>query len=37
VSWSLLFLPVVLAVHVVFTAAMALLHAMGNLFYRDVK
>ena len=36
-SWSLFFLPVVLLVQVVFTAAMALLLAMGNLFYRDVK
>lgn len=34
---SLLALPVVLAVHVGFTVAIALLLAMGNLFYRDVK
>ena len=34
---SLLLLPVVLGVHVMFTAAVALLLAMGNLFYRDVK
>ena len=32
-----LFLPVVLVVHVVFTAGVALLLAMANLFYRDVK
>jgi lipopolysaccharide transport system permease protein len=31
------FLPVVLAVHILFTAAIALLVAMANLFYRDVK
>jgi ABC-type polysaccharide/polyol phosphate export permease len=30
-------LPLVVTVHVMFTAAMALLLAMGNLFYRDVK
>jgi lipopolysaccharide transport system permease protein len=34
---ALLFLPVVLAVHIAFTAAVALLIAMANLFYRDVK
>jgi ABC-type polysaccharide/polyol phosphate export permease len=34
---SLVFLPAVLAVHVVFTTALALLLAMANLFYRDVK
>jgi lipopolysaccharide transport system permease protein len=33
----LIWLPVVLAVHLLFTAGMALLLAMGNLFYRDVK
>jgi ABC-type polysaccharide/polyol phosphate export permease len=37
VSWPILFLPVVVAVHVVLTAAVALLLSMGNLFYRDVK
>jgi lipopolysaccharide transport system permease protein len=37
VSWSILLLPVVVAVLVLFTAAVALLLAMGNLFYRDVK
>ena len=30
-------LPLVLLVHVMFTLAVALLLAMGNLFYRDVK
>jgi ABC-type polysaccharide/polyol phosphate export permease len=34
---AIVFLPVVLAVHVLFTAGMSLLVAMGNLFYRDVK
>jgi lipopolysaccharide transport system permease protein len=33
----ILFLPVVVAVQVVFTAGVALLLAMSNLFYRDVK
>jgi ABC-type polysaccharide/polyol phosphate export permease len=37
VHWTLLFLPVVIVVHVVFTAGVALLLSMGNLFYRDVK
>lgn len=37
VSWSLLLLPLVVVVLVLFTAALALLVAMGNLFYRDVK
>jgi ABC-type polysaccharide/polyol phosphate export permease len=37
VGWSLLFLPVVAPVHVAFTAGLALLLAMGNLLYRDVK
>lgn len=36
-TWAVLFLPVVVAVQVIFTAAVALLLAMGNLFYRDVK
>jgi ABC-type polysaccharide/polyol phosphate export permease len=36
-SPSLLFLPVVLAVEVCFTAGVALILAMTNLFYRDVK
>ena len=34
---SLLFLPVVLAVHILFTSGIALLLAMSNLFFRDVK
>ena len=34
---ALLFLPVVVLVQVAFTAGVALLLAMGNLFYRDVK
>ena len=34
---ALLFLPAVLAVHVLFTLSMALLLAVGNLFFRDVK
>jgi len=33
----ILLLPVVVAVHVMFTAAVALFVAMANLFYRDVK
>jgi lipopolysaccharide transport system permease protein len=37
IGWPILFVPVVLAVHVIFTAGVALLLAMGNLFYRDVK
>jgi homopolymeric O-antigen transport system permease protein len=36
-SGAILLLPIVLAVHVMFTAALALLLAMANLFYRDVK
>jgi ABC-type polysaccharide/polyol phosphate export permease len=34
---TVLFLPVILAVQIVFTAGVALLVAMANLFYRDVK
>ena len=34
---AVLFLPVIVAVHVAFTAGLALALAMGNLFYRDVK
>ena len=37
VGLSLLWLPVVVAAHVIFTAAIALLLSMANLFYRDVK
>src|SRR5262249_11936365 len=33
----ILFMPVVVAVQMLFTSACALLLAMGNLFYRDVK
>ena len=36
-SAALLFVPVVLLVQVVFTAGIALILAMANLFYRDVK
>jgi lipopolysaccharide transport system permease protein len=34
---ALAFLPAVLVVHIAFTMALALLLAMANLFYRDVK
>lgn len=34
---ALVYLPIVVGVLVLFTAAIALLVAMGNLFYRDVK
>ena len=34
---AILLLPVVVAVHVMFTAGIALLLAMSHLFYRDVK
>lgn len=37
VTPALLVLPAVVAVHVAFTLGVALLLAMGNLFYRDVK
>ncbi|MGE0451424.1 MAG: ABC transporter permease [Vicinamibacterales bacterium] len=37
VSASVFLLPAVLVVHVAFTAGVALLLAMGNLFYRDVR
>jgi len=36
-SWSILMLPVVVAVHITFTAAVGLLVSLANLFYRDVK
>lgn len=36
-STALALLPVVIVVHVAFTAALALFLAMANLFYRDVK
>ena len=34
---SILWLPVVIAVHIAFTAGVALIVSMANLFYRDVK
>jgi homopolymeric O-antigen transport system permease protein len=37
VTRAILFLPLVLMVQVLFTGGMALLLAMGNLFFRDVK
>lgn len=37
VSWAVLFLPILLAVQLTFTAGIALLGSMANLFYRDVK
>lgn len=36
-SWQLVFFPLVFLVQLVFTAAIALLLSMGNLFFRDVK
>jgi ABC-type polysaccharide/polyol phosphate export permease len=36
-SWTVALLPVVVLVHMTLTAALALLLALGNLFYRDVK
>ena len=35
--WTIVLVPIVILVQVVFTAAIALLLSMGNLFYRDVK
>ena len=37
VGASVIMLPAVIITHVAFTAAVALLLAMGNLFYRDIK
>jgi ABC-type polysaccharide/polyol phosphate export permease len=37
VTPALAFLPVVVLVNIVFTAAVALVLSMANLFYRDVK
>ena len=37
VGGALVWLPVVVLVHILFTVAIALLLAMGNLFWRDVK
>jgi ABC-type polysaccharide/polyol phosphate export permease len=34
---QIVLLPLVVAIHIVFTAAVALLVSMANLFYRDVK
>jgi ABC-type polysaccharide/polyol phosphate export permease len=36
-SWTLVALPAVLLVHILFTVAVSLVLAMANLFYRDVK
>jgi lipopolysaccharide transport system permease protein len=36
-TWMLMVLPVVVLVHVSFTIAVAMILAMANLFYRDVK
>ena len=36
-TWAAAFLPLVILTHVAFTTGLALLVAMGNLFYRDVK
>jgi ABC-type polysaccharide/polyol phosphate export permease len=36
-SYTMAWLPLVVAVHVAFTTALALLLSMANLFYRDVK
>jgi lipopolysaccharide transport system permease protein len=36
-SWSMLALPLVVLVHVIFTLAVAFVLSMANLFYRDVK
>jgi lipopolysaccharide transport system permease protein len=36
-GWAILWLPVVIVVQLLFTAAVALVLAMANLFYRDVK
>jgi ABC-type polysaccharide/polyol phosphate export permease len=37
VTWTVLFLPVILLVQMAFTIGMGFLLAMANLFYRDVK
>lgn len=36
-TWAIAALPLVVFVHVMFTASMCLVLAMANLFYRDVK
>lgn len=37
VHWTIVFLPIVLLVHTIFTMAVALILSVANLFYRDVK
>ena len=37
ISWTVLFLPVILLVQIAFTMGVGLLISMANLFYRDVK
>src|SRR5215472_4775211 len=37
VGGAILFLPVVMAVHVAFTAGIGLILAMANLYFRDIK
>jgi lipopolysaccharide transport system permease protein len=37
IEWTALLLPVLLIVQLLFTAGIALILAMGNLFFRDVK
>lgn len=36
-QWTLIYLPMVVGVQILFTVALSLLLSMGNLFYRDVK
>jgi lipopolysaccharide transport system permease protein len=36
-TWYLVYLPVVVVIHIAFTTGVALILAMSNLFYRDVK
>jgi lipopolysaccharide transport system permease protein len=36
-TWQYVWLPLVLAIHIAFTTGVALILAMSNLFYRDVK
>jgi ABC-type polysaccharide/polyol phosphate export permease len=37
VNWPILLLPLIIAIHVTFTAGVALILAMSHLFFRDVK
>jgi ABC-type polysaccharide/polyol phosphate export permease len=37
VTWTVLFLPIVLVVQIAFTIGIGLILSMANLFYRDVK